>query len=132
MFYLQIILYFFQISSFRCSRILSHVDFFFVSTLPLVLNFSRYFFLSTQWNDFLWGGGSEEHQGKNEKKKENGQKKIQSRARTEKKSKWDLMHHLFSFSGEKSKSKGSIWRQRDLIKPSGICIRLLGFTTITF
>ena len=57
-------------------------------------------------------------------------KKIQSRARTEKKSKWDLMHHLFSFSGDEIQIKGSIWRQRDLIKPSGICIQL-GFRSST-
>ena len=131
MFYLQIILYFFRFQVFAALESF-HTSIFFCFDPTLGTQFFSIFFLSTQWNDFLWGGGSEEHQGKNEKKKENGQKKIQSRARTEKKSKWDLMHHLFSFSGEKSKSKGSIWRQRDLIKPSGICIRLLGFTTITF
>ena len=62
------------------------------------------------------------------KKRKKMDKKIQSRARTEKKSKWDLMHHLFSFSGDEIQIKRSIWRQRDLIKPSGICIQL-GFSS---
>ena len=118
-------LFFFQILKLFFSLLLNPftLSIFFDLTLG-----TRFFFCSRNVCRRMIFSGVVQRRVAKTKKRKKMDKKIQSRARTEKKSKWDLMHHLFSFSGDEIQIKRSIWRQRDLIKPSGICIQL-GFSS---
>ena len=102
---------------FRCSWILSH---FFDLTLGTRFFCSRCLSMS---NDF---SGVVQRRSKNEKKKENGQKDSVSGSNREK-IKMGSHAPPIQFLRREIQIKGSIWRQRDLIKPSGICIQL-GFS----
>ena len=118
MFYLQIILYFFFqiLKNFYFSLLLNPFTLF-QQTLGTRFFCSR---CLSMLNDF---SGVVQRSSKNEKKKENGQKDSVSGSNREK-IKMGSHAPPIQFLRREIQIKGSIWRQRerDLIKPSGICI----------